>query len=1046
MNRLTLFVVAVMTMSMTKPATARPHFRTLLGATPGVNGHYEFDNGMPNGRKRDATFDEPQLSYVADVGKDVHSLDLEESIEAVECGFNTLTLRVVSEAALESWGSEFYVTGGAEWGCDESVILRRVNKVEWLGKDGAGLSVARLRTTQAQYADLFEQAHISFKQLVPKSHDEVRGLLPDKRSVIEYKPKIPTLEAGEMEYYDAYPMLPEKAAEANGFVSYSLGNSNPRVTIVSPIEYDVLSDNNLVGFTWSYSGGVAEDDYWEVTVSSGKGSEERIVYQKEVRNSSARNLVDTFHSTESGKDFQAQVALRKKDGTSVSFGSRGPYYVNMSPELVISSPKTTDSFQSGSEIVIEWDYDDQAMANQKVELHLCAYNDGGDVSCTKKANVDISGKSHTYKCDKKMNANGMYFWRIKYKDGYTNGKIFSYRHTDDVKENLYIVSPTPDNSYKSGESVNLTWDHRGFDDDATVTIELCKEQLFDKCYKKHPEGVKATAGGAYFALPAGLPDSTKFYFKITYTRNEEKKQVKKHAESKRFAINHNAEFIFTSPKWNDVVEPGDVSVTWEAKGPQKDVQVSLYKRVPIGFDPKVATAVVSSDAGKHTFSVGKGSYLVVYFSIKYDCKVFGKYFCSEEVTPTFIIPDRNQAAWNYDFKNKAAIANPYPIYSYSCETCANKSTDVEKKVCDFCKKWDVKSELDITCKNCYARADYVVYDLDLRINVGKIVSCTLKADGDVVVELGGVSGRFNMEFQASREFDLVNIPQEVAFSVGPIPVKMDINFDAKFTFAPRFSTAIDFNANFSKNISFRAGIDYGATTHNDGVYVKIAKGNESIPSSLEIAGSGNVSADVGVKATVTVTLYKICSLSVTLHPVATPSLSLSYPPFQENNNTFFKKFCSGLHYAEYGLNFELRAAAAAKIQFLGKSKELPIFDASTRSFSLLSGCLFPAKDKSVNLTLALAAPLKEVFPLDIRESALVALANGIAEFVEAYPSVVRVTGGEDDSSLSIVFMSSNENTSVNYRDSLKAGLNNSGSALWSMGPFQSIKRFYKSSK
>lgn len=948
---------------------------------------------------------------------------------------------------LESWGNEFYVTGGAEWGCSEGVIMRRVSNVEWLDRDGAGLSVARLTTTKAQYPDLFEHAHINLKQLAPSSQpnpqDVVRRLLTAKRSEVGHE-SIPFLKAGKMVYHDAYPMLPEVSAAAGGPVSSLFKASKPRVTVISPIEYDVLTDGDLVGFSWSYEDDVSEDDYWEIKLSSGKRGNERIIYQKNLSDPNARDFFETLTTSEAGNDFRVQVTLRKKDGSSVSSAARGPYYVNKSPSLVISSPKSTDSFQSGSEIVIEWDYDDQVIPKQKVELQLCTY-DNGLVSCSKKANVDITSKKHTHNCDKKMNKDGTYFWRIKYKGGYTNGKIFSYYHVDDVKEDLYIISPMPNNSYKSGDAVKLTWDHRGFEKDATVSIELCRERwLVDKTHQKYSKNVNAIAGEVSVELPAGLPDSTKYYFKIAYTRNEGYKEVKRSAESKRFAINHNAKFIFTSPKWNDVVDPGEISVTWETNLTEK-VRLSLCKRIPVSFDPEIVSEDVSPGDERHIFNVREGTFFPVYFSVKYDCKMFNKYVCKEEVTPTFIIPDRNYATWNYDEKKNAIITNPYPIYSYSCETCENKNAEIEKKICDFCKKWNIKSNIDLTCNDCYAKADCMLYDLDLRISIGKIVSCILRVNGEVLFEIGRLEGNFNLKFEDSREFTLANVPKKnFRFSIGPIPVSVDIKFDAKMTIAPKFTTALALNASFSQKMTLNSGVEYGTTTRN-GVYMDITRAPGITKPDLQIVGNLNASADVGLKATLGVTLYSICTLSATLNPILTPSLSLSYPPFLEEVNASTNNTCSEPHYAKYGLGFKLNTGATANILFAGPSKGFTIFNTSFGPSSLLHGCFLPERGTNPSLTINLTAPLKEIFPINLRGSVLMALAHEIAEFVGINPSVVRVTEDKSESSLNVAFITPFSSTAKKYKDPLLGGLNNPDSQLRSLDAFRSIKKFYKSS-
>ena len=303
MKALQAILLAVAVAAMTT-ATARPLFKSNLGVVSGKHGHYEFSNAYAaNGRKRDVAPGAPQLSYTADVKENVHSLDLEESIDAVECAADSLTLRLTSKGAVHRWGRRgFYVSGGAEWGCEGGVILRRVKNVEWLGSDAEGRAVARLSTAPAQYTDVFKRAHVSFKQLIPSVRSDLQvvpKVVEETTAAVRRRSdadeqQVPTLGSKQMMYFDEFPMDPEEEVED----SDEQAPSNAKLVIHSPVDSDGFSNGDYINVTWSYTGKVASTDYWVVVLSSGKGK--GIAYQSERLAPGVRSMIATLETAESG--------------------------------------------------------------------------------------------------------------------------------------------------------------------------------------------------------------------------------------------------------------------------------------------------------------------------------------------------------------------------------------------------------------------------------------------------------------------------------------------------------------------------------------------------------------------------------------------------------------------------------------------------------------------------------------------------------------------------------------------------------------------------
>lgn len=1028
-------VLLLMAAVISLTVTARPHFKSNLGVTAGRNGHYEFDSAAGR-KKRDITPEEPHLSYTADVKRNVYSLDLEESIDSLECSANSLTLHLTSKHAVHGWGREFYVSGGEEWGCPEGIILRRVAGVRWLGADDNGLAVAQFATTQAQYTDVFDRAHISIQQLIPdvtrELHVVSKGPKPAaKRSSDEF----PTLGNSISSYYDEFPMDPENDEDSDSAGDSDLFGST-KLIINSPVEYDAIFNEDYLNITWTYNKALATTDYWVAELRSTSGY---VAYSSGRLDPGVRSRIVPLNTTLSGSNFNVYVTLYNKKNKVSKSATRGPYYVNYSPEFMLLTPEGTDVFQSGDLMNITWEYT-EGVASKSIQLQLCTYSDG-TVSCKKKATVTASRGEYTQKCDNNMKADGEYFWRIKYSGGCVNGRIFTFYYTHNIKERLYIEEPSVGADYKSGDIIEMRWAHQDFTAGELVRIQLCKQRWgFNKCYKDYGY-VDVTLGGANLIIPDGLGDSTLYYLSIRYHRSSKRWH---RAESKRFAINHESKVHFTSPSWGDIIEPGRITTTWTTELPEaQEVYVTLRKKLPVVFDPfylfhsSHSTAVkVAAGVGTYSFDVDEGFYTPAYFTIRYNC-LFGKHLCHEETSPLFTVPDVKQSGWNYNKNTGGAAVNPFPLYSYSCEDCKKENTS--NIFCDVCNKWHEELDFVSECKDCYAAAEFVMYDLTLDIELGAVIACTFNLNASTVFNVGSFHNKITSEYQKEMDLHLLTVPiNGIPFKVAGVNIGTGFTLDVDMDTLFKYDSAVALDAGFSRKADLWGRLEYGTTTRN-GIFVGAHNYEGSTPTGLAVSGTATASAAIGFKVSVNAALSLICSLSVWAKPVFTPSLSFSYPAFDAKSTS---GACASKHYAEYAVDFDFYHGGEGKVVFPKKVYSNQSHDISLR---FIDGCFLPAKTTPPTLTLSLKSQLVSIFPADTLKSAISAITHEAAAAIGVDPATIYVP--EDFSSTMIAFNFMNEDSAAaeSARAALKAAVDDPSNELWTMSAFQTIQPYFISS-
>ena len=1031
-----LMVLALAAMTV----SARPQFRSTLGVTSGHNGHFEFDNTMVNGHKRDLTPEEPQLSYTADVKKNFHSLDLEESIDSIECSADSLTLHLVSKDAVRRWGRHFYVSGGAEWGCSEGVILRKVERVEWLGSDASDHAVVRFATKPAQYTDVFERAHISFKQLVPEFRSELQvAPKPEApKMAVRDEANIPTLGSAKMAYYDEFPMDPEEET-----ILDSSSEEDPlngaKLTIHSPVDSDGFFNGDFVNFSWSYTGKVADTDYWVVALCTDKNK--NVIYQSARIAPTERQHIAMLNTTASGNKYKAFVFLYNKKNKVSKNANRGPYYVNYKPDFMLATPEATDVFKSGDLMTVSWEYA-EGFGNQKVELQLCTYDDG-IVKCSKKASIAASRLNYTQKCDNKMKTDGQYFWRLKYNKGCVNGRLFTFYYTHNIKEKIYIENPTVGDEYHSGDVIKVRWSYQDFAVGEKVRLQLCKQRWgFNKCYQDYGY-VEVTLGGANLLIPDGLHDSTLYYVSLRYHRSSHRWH---RAESKRFAINHNPRVRFTSPKWYDIYEPGSIAATWTTDLPQtEEVYVTLRKKLPLVFDPFYlfhathSTAVkVPVGIGMYAFDVPEGFYTPSYFTIRYNC-LFGKHFCHEEASPLFTVKDVRHAGWNYNQATGSALVDPYPLYSYSCADC-EKGANTSNIFCDICNKWHEELNFESKCENCYAAADFVMYDLELDLELGAVIACTFNVNGSVAFNLGNFHNKITSEYEKRLALHLLTVPiTGIPFKVAGVNVGTSFTVDVDMDTLFKYDSAVALDAGFSRKADIWGRLEYGTTTRN-GIFVGARNYEGPTPTGLAVSGTATASVGVGFKVSINADLSLICSLQIWAEPVFTPSLSFSYPAFQGKPTGGDK--CAEGHYAEYAVDFDFYHGGEGKVVFPKKHYSNSSHDFHAR---FVDGCFLPAKSPVASLTLHLNAEIGTIFPGASSASALSALVHEAAEAINVSADTIYMPDETDTRSMRFTFMSEDAATSTQSKAALKAALDSLAHPIWRKPAFKTLKPFYLSS-
>ena len=1020
--------------------SARPQFRSTLGVAAGHKGHYEFDNSVSNGRKRSLTPDEPQLSYTADVKPNVHSLDLEETIDSVECAAHALTLHLLSKDAVRRWGRHFYVSGGAEWGCAEGVILRKVDGVQWLGADDAGRAVVRFTTRPAQYTDVFERAHISFKQLVPDFRSELQvapaaGKNVARGAYLRNEANMPTLGSSKMEYYDEFPMEVEEELVLDSSSEEEVPD-NAKLVIHSPVDSDGFFNGDYVNFSWTYTGKVAATDYWVVALSTGKNK--GVIYQSGRIEPTERQHIAQLNTTAVGNKYRAYVYLYNKKNRIATSKYRAPYYVNYQPEFMLLTPEATDVYKSGDLTTISWEYA-AAFASKKITLQLCTYDDGV-VSCSKKASVVASRTNYTFKCN--MKKDGEYFWRLKYANGCVNGRVFAFYYTHNVKEKVYIENPTVGDEYRSGDVIPVRWAHQDFAEGEVVHLQLCKQRWgFNKCYKDYGY-VDVTLGGANLLVPEGLPDSTLYYVSLRYHRSSRRWH---RAESKRFAINHDPHVRFTSPHWNDVLEPGTIGATWTTDLPQtEEVYVTLRKKLPLVFDPFYLIHATHSTAvkvpvglGQYAFDVSEGFYTPAYFTIRYNC-LFGKHLCHEEASPLFTVKDVRHAGWNYDAATGAAAVSPYPLYSYSCADCERENAT--NLFCDVCTKWHEELDFVSQCENCYAAADFVMYDLQLDIELGAVIACTFSVNGSIAFNIGKFHNKITSEYEKRLALHLLSFPiSGIPFKVAGVNVGTSFTVDVDLDTLFKYDSAVAVDAGFSRKADVWGRLEYGTTTRN-GIFVGARNYEGETPTGLAVSGTAKASLGIGFKVSINADLSLICSLTVWAEPVFTPSLAFSYPAFPAK--TTGGEMCAQGHYAEYAVDFDFYHGGEGKVVFPKKHYTNQSHDFSAR---FVEGCFLPVKSPVASLTLHLDQDIQDIFPAESRASAPSALTHEAAAAIGVSADTIYMPEEMDTQSMRFTFMSEDPAASAQSKTALKAALDDPNNEIWTKPAFSLVKPHYQSS-
>ena len=953
-------------------ASARPYPRVRFdNPSEGRTYPLHYESSSKRGFNND---DDSALTYSIDISKNVRILDYEMSVDEIECSGDLIKVTTSNTPEILNWGSNgFYLVGGREWGCGD--IVRKVTGVYEENNKVV------MRTTEAEYTDVLENADISLSEKAFSFNDRK---IPSKHH----------FNSAEVMILEGF-RADVSTVESNGFAFVSPVEDEEFIA-GGEIKVSIKCGDNCSHYT----------HYFHKLYLSG--SESTLVLTTDPIQIESLDYTITTDSTLTTGSYYITTVLCNSSVCD-SDEHKSPVFKVLKPEFAILSPTSIYAYNMNfsQNVNLTWN-NDPAYDNERIVLRL--FIDDGSV--VKSLNETNSAKWKVFNMS--GYPAGQYYFSIGYgcDDSYKckakiDGERFNLLDSD---SDVYIHFMYPDfgDHFYSGDLINVTWEQSGLKGGDELTLSLNRDQYIkDKIVFKdviHVDEYKRI--GIYpYEVPSGMKDDTRYYFKIEYKSGK----TKVYTESKRFSINHQQKFVFTSPLKDQEYTPGEeIKVLWnvaDKKMENKDITVSIVKNAPTDISSLTVTkASVKANKGEFSYTPKDSFFFSLYAVIKYDCNWFG-INCQTECSKPFYVPFNKGVSLNND--NGTVKNSDYKVFSAPFNQ-SNKD------------KWAYSA--DITCKDCFANADIEVYGLSIQIVKAKVREVSFFIDTNATVDIGKLFvdafGTVNLGYKnkvAKFSFDFPT-------TIGPVPIVLFLDI--------AFSPFVDINANATVNASMTFAKKMNLKV--EGVYTSSSKSpkfsfaflpytnDRSI--SIDACLSGAVMVKAGLEVSPSIGIKKIVTIETTLSPHIDDTIAVSTVPFKPNEYSDQYHLCENTFH-------------------LNVPYKLKVF-----GYELLSGnkSFFPSKVGFLNQTTAQKQVLEIILPASFEKYALDnkysrsfienGVRNEIAEFTGIHPCNVLMVANKSCIAVSLASVLMEQSK----RDEFAMSLQNLKSPLWAKESFSVI--------
>jgi len=778
-------------------ADARPLFQAPMDSVEGSPLRYVKEETI----SRDIEKGEEKIAYDVTLSDNVVVVDQWEEVEAVQCDGLQMTLTFMKGKAAVEVGK--ILVGGEEWGCihpkfgTPQPFYRRVLGIV---KEDTRLDTITIDTELVPLVELFSKANVNYKN-VPVNNKDSLYEIPQGTVIGQAVPE----KEDENEPTDLGDIVEFPDEEDK----HSLRGSDSDF---------IINDLDLVyvtGDTIKVSYKTTEYVNKEIKICLRI---KRFGFDKTVTCKTVIMKNKDYHTTEFFvySNYESSSAYYIEFSRPVLFGhSWESNEFGVNPGTVILTPTHGEEFYPGFNIDLSW-YVSPANKGKTVELALVKDRVIDKTVKTWRFALSTQKKSISVDSLPKSVDSGDYYFRITY--GCVIGSYFcDLKETSDVfslsrdqpgQKSISFITPKEGSVYKNGAQIGVSWVSNAMSSSDILKISLCRETWgFDYCVKSR-ESIKNT-GKFSFVTKTSWKPSSQYYIVIQYNC---KLFWCSSRETRRFAINFDPQFEFTSPREGETFDPQTITFKYKLRkdatiSPNKEVTVKLIRQVPLlDLLHNDAQATLTAGTGSHNFVITEGTIFPVRFVISYDCKLFG-FFCKREYSPIFYIPVKYQSGWNYNPTKRIEIINL---------ACGEKCKGKTNAFCKLCSNVpDLDAKIDVACEKCYITTTVQAYDFGLNVNWLGVTAASLNVHASATANFDFLI-QFDAAYKLEKDFEIAHYDIfGLSFKVGPVSIKLGARLALNSTFAFGISGSAKVAAGFDATVAFDAVSSYGGVKGDD---------------------------------------------------------------------------------------------------------------------------------------------------------------------------------------------------------------------------------------
>ncbi|KAL7713875.1 Uncharacterized protein QTN25_008606 [Entamoeba marina] len=797
------------------------------------------------------------LEYDVDFKDNYHSLDDEMDVEDITCDNSSLTIKTTSRE-IEKWGSEFYVSGTTMW---------NLTKIEYVGMENL-LHAYKLATKEAKVEELFKTAKINY--------------VPSKQQIESKKVSL------EKEFSINKPSASTPKTNSNKQIHKQNGPNNKKANSnLSP----KLMKNALKGASQIQITSPQTGNYYYTTFVQEEWQDKTLTSINVILRSNWYGLATTYSITDSfnGYDhnytyyfdlptnlksaptYYIQIEVEYSGTTTSSIIAESSWFnINVDPEVVITSPVGGDIIETSFDVtwITSTDYDSDDMIVwfmretpwESAEVIDSIVVDTAVIT-TNKVTFDLpsditSGSNYyiqiTY-------ANSTTFWQAEYSNR------FIVYVDDNYELPVQITSPTFDTKLEIGDTFRIQWVNT-----EEMETEYLNVYIYQDIYGIDPlhykqENVRIVSGYVPITIPSTFPVGSDYYVYLTYNCDGSNCDG---VESERFSVNKPNELI----KYNSITIDGldltlNVTMFYSVSSfyfTIKEDYPNLVVNDPVLVKRDIGTLPVGANQILY-FTLPRRSAYKLYFTLTASCQL-DDYVCrynehSERFDAPYNYTDSN---WNYNSATGNAIGDK-SFFNYNCITCSTSSPyTLEKTFCESCSGVPGGDILfSAKCENCYAVNTFSLSQLAFDYDLSGVLQTYANFEGHSKLNTNFYS---KIEGVISESFDnsyIITSNLDYSFSVGPLDVVVELNFDVIFKIVYDFQGLGELSVSFSQEYDYSVIAEYPSIS---GDYVSATFSVSEPQNTFEFGANSAVTVDfvVGLEPEVVCDFFTI---SASVYPI-----------------------------------------------------------------------------------------------------------------------------------------------------------------------------------